>query len=354
MLLSIIIPAYNSSKYIRKCLDSVLQQSFKDFEVIIIEDCSSDNTADIIREYELSDSRIKAIYQKENKGNGIGRNTALDYAQGDYIWYVDSDDYIESDALTIVYNHIKKYHSDAYVLSYNNCTPKKNNIKVTNKVEPLIAGNEDNHTLMDYLLLDKKNIAVMPWCYIIKKNLLIENSIRFDESGYYFEDVIFGTKLLYYSDKLTPIKEPLYNYIHHKGSITKTWNKKTIESRIHAYNQMRDFLKEKNIFEEHKKQFTLKFVKNVFVLSVLGYVQMKERNKEIEDFLYTFSQTPLIKNFSLKQLGLLTTEKNDKQEFRMNDKVIEKITQTIPKNFAFYLKYLRFICTLKRLAQPIS
>ena len=81
---------------------------------------------------------------------------------------------------------------------------------------------------------------------------------------------------------------------------------------------------------------------------------MKESNKEIEDFLYTFSQTPLIKNFSLNQLGILTIGKNDKQEFRMNDKVIEKITQTISKNFAFNLKYLRFICTLKRLVQPIN
>lgn len=348
MLLSIIIPAYNSSKYIRKCLDSVLQQSFKDFEVIIIEDCSSDNTADIIREYELSDSRITAIYQKENKGNGIGRNSALNYARGEYIWYVDSDDYIESNALNIVYNHIIEHPSVAYVISYNSCTQKRNKTKVINKVEPLIAGNEDNHTLIDYLLLDKKNIAVMPWCYIIKRNLLIENSIRFDESGYYFEDVIFGTKLLYYSDKLTPIKEPLYNYIHHKGSITKTWNKKTIESRIHAYNQMRDFLKEKKIFEEHKKQFTLKFVKNVFVLSVLDYVQMKESNKEIEDFLYTFSQTPLIKNFSLSALGIIK-EPKDKREYHLPYKHIEHMTKLLSFNFKYGLRYLKFISKLQKL-----
>ena len=159
---------------------------------------------------------------------------------------------------------------------------------------------------------------------------------------------------MYYLDKLIPIKEPLYNYIHHKGSITKTWNKKTIESRIHAYNQMRDFLKEKNIFEEHKKQFTMKFVKNVFVLSVLDYVQMKESNKEIEDFLYTFSQTPLIKNFSLKQLGILTTEKQNKYEFRMSDKIIEKIALIMSYNYTFGLKYLRFISTIKRIVHPIN
>lgn len=98
--ISIIVPVYNVEKYLRKCIDSILNQTFKDFELILIDDGSTDESGKICDEYNLKDNRIKVIH-KENGGLSSARNAGLDIAQGEYIGFVDSDDWIESDQICI-------------------------------------------------------------------------------------------------------------------------------------------------------------------------------------------------------------------------------------------------------------
>ena len=90
---SVIIPVYNTEKYLKKCLDSVCNQTLSDIEIICIDDCSTDNSLNILKEYTLKDNRIKLIEFKENKGAAVARNTGIDEAKGEYIGFIDSDDY---------------------------------------------------------------------------------------------------------------------------------------------------------------------------------------------------------------------------------------------------------------------
>ena len=109
---SVIIPVYNVEQYLKQCLDSVVNQTFKDIEIIIVNDCSPDNSLQIINEYQQKDSRIVLVDLKENVGLGFSRNEGMKVAKGKYITFVDSDDWVTKDYVEILYNTIEKYQYD--------------------------------------------------------------------------------------------------------------------------------------------------------------------------------------------------------------------------------------------------
>lgn len=126
MVVSIIIPAYNSEKFIRRCLDSVVNQIYKNIEIIVVDDASTDNTEKIIKEYAEKDNRIRPFYSSENKGVSFSRNIGLKASTGEYIMFVDSDDELTKDAIRRMVDIANKYNSD-YVDSYQIIKYAKNN-----------------------------------------------------------------------------------------------------------------------------------------------------------------------------------------------------------------------------------
>ena len=126
--ISIIIPVYNTEKYLKKCLDSIINQTLKSLEIICIDDCSTDNCLHILKEYQLKDNRIKIIEQKENKGQGVARNLGLNIAEGKYIMFLDPDDWLELNALEILYKKSKETNADIihfnYIEENEKVTPK--------------------------------------------------------------------------------------------------------------------------------------------------------------------------------------------------------------------------------------
>ena len=107
--ISIIVPVYNVEKYLKRCIDSILNQSFTDFELILVDDGSTDNSGEIIDEYAIKDERIKVIH-KENGGLSSARNVGIEYSKGNYIAFVDSDDYINKNMYKILYKNAIKYN----------------------------------------------------------------------------------------------------------------------------------------------------------------------------------------------------------------------------------------------------
>ena len=112
---SIIIPVYNTEKYLRKCLDSVCNQTLQDIEIICVNDCSPDDSLEILKEYASNDNRIKIINFTENKGVAVARNTAIEQANGEYIGFVDSDDYVDLDFYEKLYNTAKSENAELVV-----------------------------------------------------------------------------------------------------------------------------------------------------------------------------------------------------------------------------------------------
>ena len=211
MKVSVIVPVYNVEKYLRKCLDSLVNQTLKDFEIILVNDGSSDNSQNIIDEYKEKYANIKA-FTKENGGMSSARNKGLEYASGEYIAFVDSDDYVEIFFLEKMYEKAKENNSDVVICDYYAINSSE---KIYTKCHMNLSPDEK----IEYLLSPP-----MVWSKLIKKEIV--SKINFTE-GIFYEDLDFCVRLLPYVNKVSFTDEPLYNYyLQHSGSIMtqKTFN----------------------------------------------------------------------------------------------------------------------------------
>ena len=210
--ISIIVPVYNAEKYLRKCVDSILNQTFKDFELILVDDGSIDTSGKICDEYNLKDNRIKVIH-KENGGLSSARNAGLDIAQGEYIGFVDSDDWIELDVYEELYKICKENDTDVGIvgINYGGASEKKK----SKKIEIY-----SNKLILDDLVYNKgKEITWPAWNKLWLKKVIGES--RFKE-GRIYEDGLFLYSLSSKIKKVAKIDYEAYNYRMDNESITRS------------------------------------------------------------------------------------------------------------------------------------
>ena len=210
--ISIIVPVYNVEKYLRKCVDSILNQTFKDFELILVDDGSIDTSGKICDEYNLKDNRIKVIH-KENGGLSSARNAGLDIAQGEYIGFVDSDDWIELDMYEELYKICKENDTDVGIvgINYGGASEKKK----SKKIEIY-----SNKLILDDLVYNKgKEITWPAWNKLWLKKVIGES--RFKE-GRIYEDGLFLYSLSFKIKKVAKIDYEAYNYRMDNESITRS------------------------------------------------------------------------------------------------------------------------------------
>ena len=179
-VISVIVPAYNVEKYIRECLVSLVEQTFRDIEIVVVNDGSTDKTAQIIDEFARKDNRIKVITQ-ENQGLSSARNRGIEQARGEYISFVDSDDWVDKDFLEKLYNTILKYNADI------SCASAIRKRKNSEKYRFLYKEEKEYTTLKDKIKICKVPNCCYVWNKLYQKSL-IEN-IKF-KKGVYFEDML--------------------------------------------------------------------------------------------------------------------------------------------------------------------
>lgn len=212
---SIIVPVYNVEKEIKKCLDSIKNQTYGDFEVLCVDDCGKDSSMDIVREYAQKDNRFKILTHEHNRGVSAARNTGLDNASGEYTMFVDSDDWLETNALEIIKNNFDKSKSEVIVFNIYNCYPdgKKEindttNFKKSNQTQVLLTENNLN------------TFIGVVWNRAYKTSLINDNHIRFPE-GMIIEDSDFTFKISMHIKSVFIIEDVLYNYLRNReGSYT--------------------------------------------------------------------------------------------------------------------------------------
>lgn len=235
MKFSIIIPVYNVESYLVQCLDSVLEQTLKDFEVICVNDGSTDNSLQILEKYASKDERIKIINQ-ENQGLSCARNSGIKEASGDYLFFLDSDDWIEPNTLEI----LSKSVSDEDFIAFNG-----RRFFEDGTVEELDEGvSELELTGWDYYnkyaLKPHKFHFVCVVLRLYKREFLLEHNLFF-EKGIYHEDNLFTPIVCYYAKKVKVIPDSLYVYRIREGSISQTANKKRILDLVHVANKLAEF-----------------------------------------------------------------------------------------------------------------
>ncbi len=259
MKVSVIVPVYNVEKYIDKCLDSLVNQTLKDIEIIIVNDGSPDNSEKIINKYLKKYKNIK-YFIKENGGLSDARNFGIKYATGEYIAFLDSDDYVSLEMYDKMYRKAKENDFDMVVCDINYLYNDKT-VRVDSGIKC------DTKDIKSTYL----NIHPAAWNKIFKKELF-NNDIYF-KKGVWFEDVEFIYRLLPYIKNIGVIHEAYNQYIQREGSITNTINKK-IYDYVYNMNGVIDFYKEKKLFCEYKRELEYVYVRYLyatFIKSSLGF-----------------------------------------------------------------------------------
>ena len=251
--ISIVIPIYNVERYLRQCLDSVVNQSFQDIEIICINDASPDNSINILKEYSLNDSRIIIKCLEKNVGLGEARNLGLSFSTGEYVMFLDSDDFLELDACEKALACIEKNSSDITFFNFYKYNENKNSKKFDkSKLRVLKQGVDENGKIdfgkieLPYLL------SVEVWYKIYRREFLIENNCVM--VGRTFEDSLFTTKCLMLAKNVSMIDEPLYNYrLSNESSITKNFN--NYSYFIEARNITLEYVLNKCVDDKFLKSF---------------------------------------------------------------------------------------------------
>ena len=213
--LSIIVPIYRVEKYLKRCIDSILNQKFRDFELILVNDGSPDSCGDICDEYSKNDTRIKVIHKK-NGGLSSARNAGIEIAQGEYIGFVDSDDWINEDMYEVLYSIGLNNDLDIVECTYSKVFNTENLYDCKNEYDLIIL---DNISAIEALYKDTFYGSVVSWNKIYRKNLF--KDIRFP-LGKINEDQFTTYKLYYNCNKIGFINRDLYYYYQSVNSITRS------------------------------------------------------------------------------------------------------------------------------------
>ena len=252
---SIIIPVYNPGELLNRCLDSASNQTLKDIEIICIDDGSSDGSLDILNRYAKNDSRFKVLSQP-NLGAGIARNKGLEYANGEYIVFLDSDDYIESDMCECLYNHAKRLDSD--LVLFNNRWYLGDNS--TRDFIHFDSFEEDPKTFVfDYRFIHNKVLSGffgVIWTKFYKKSFLEDNNIGFPSHKLY-NDLEFHIKSVLLAKRIAYCPKIFYHYnkLGHPSLQTKYVGKREAIVFYDVMVGIRDFLIEKGFMDEFRIDF---------------------------------------------------------------------------------------------------
>ena len=266
---SIIIPVYNVEKYLAKCLDSIINQTLKDIEIICVNDGSTDNSLEILTDYAISDSRVIIINQK-NAGLSAARNTGIDAATGEYIGFVDSDDWVDTNFYENLYNEAVNNQCDIAVAGIIRHY-KQQNIYDLKFINSQISDNLNSK----FKLSDTPDCSYV-WNKIYKTAKIKEHNLKFPV-GKYYEDQYFTPLAFLKSDKLITVPEVFYHYRRHSNSIVKrTKNNAQLKQQVtEAFTFMENFITQYNIDTSHCKK-----VKKYKILGITFLKSITKLNKK--------------------------------------------------------------------------
>ena len=259
---SIIVPVYNVERYIVRSMDSLVNQTLKDIEIIVVNDGSTDNSKKLIEIYqEKYPNKIKLV-DKKNGGLSDARNYGIPYATGEYIAFLDSDDYVELDTYEKMYNKAKEDDSDLVECDFIWEYPDRKKVD-TGKIY------NNKKEMLTYA-------RVVAWNKLIKRNLIEEHKMEFPK-GLRYEDVEFFYKMVPYYNKVSFVKEPLIHYIQRSSSISNTQNERTKEI-FTVLDNVITYYTENNFYDEYKEELEYVYTRFLLCSSLLRMVKINDKD----------------------------------------------------------------------------
>jgi glycosyltransferase involved in cell wall biosynthesis len=264
--LSIIVPVYGVEKYIDKCLNSLVKQSLKEIEVIVVNDGTKDNSQKIVDKYvKKYPDKIKS-YIKENGGQGSARNYGLKKASGEYIGYVDSDDFVEKDMYKKLYNKAKENNYDIVVCGNYNVSEDYQNKNID-------AFINNYNTDLENIFFGKMAV----WNKIYKRDILIKNKLEFKEKVWY-EDLAFTLKAIMNSNTFAFIDEPLYDYLIREGSTMNNSNVQRNLEILDAFNDILSYIQH-NKKEEYFSKIEFLAIDHIYISAIVRVLKAEADDK---------------------------------------------------------------------------
>lgn len=258
--ISVIVPVYNAGKYLEECLSHITGQSFTDIEIICIDDGSTDNSADILNDFAESDSRFKIISQ-ENRGLGAARNRGIELAKGDYVYFMDADDYLELTALEESYEISQKYGLDFLIFKIRNFNDRTNeeihdDYYSMPHLKERVGANVFNYCDVTDIGL---KLAVNAYGTFFKRDFI--GDLRFPE-GLLFEDNVFFAQALFRAERIYFYDRFLYNRRVHDGSLSNTPSTAMLDT-IDITDMLLDLVNEYG-YVRHKRELYYRIFNNIY------------------------------------------------------------------------------------------
>lgn len=284
--ISVIIPMYNVAPYLERCLKSVEAQTFRDFEVVLINDGSNDNSLEIAKAFAERNDNFRLISQ-HNKGIAEVRNIGVAEATGEFIAFIDSDDFIMAEYLEKLYNAAVENDADVATCNYIN-----GNIQGTLRMRNLIFKSEGVYGREEILKNAIRDFSVRnySWNKLWRRKLFTENNIVYPEL--FFEDAATTPKLFFYAKKTVVIKDQLYYYTQRSDSITGLLNPCRIRDYLTSFGIMRSFLEENGSFKPYRFSFYIlkaKICVTALTWVIMWGVKSKKPKNLVTNTMETFS-----------------------------------------------------------------
>lgn len=285
---SLVIPVYNAEKYLRRCLTSAMEQTFKDMEIIVVNDGSTDSSLEICREFEQKDSRFRII-DKPNTGVSDSRNQAIQIAQGDYLQFMDSDDWLTPDATESFVYAARKYNCDLVIADFY----RVDKAVFTEKQHIRERGLLTRKQFATYMMQDPADFYYgVLWNKLYRRSIIQKHQLEMDAHIRWCEDFLFNLSFIRYAETFTAIQTPIYYYMKRKGSLVSTdWKKaNAVLLKFRLLKEYKELYQSIGLYEENELKI------NAFVLSVAKdgtvAIPMSRNRKKLDEEDYIEDQLP--------------------------------------------------------------
>lgn len=332
---SIILPIYNVEKFLDTCIQSVINQTLEDIEIILVNDGSTDNSLSICYKYQKKDKRIKVI-NKTNGGVSSARNRGIQEANGTYIGFVDSDDWIEPEMYEKLYAKIDDINADVGMCNY----VVDNNGKSTLKALDTDAEVFEKKDIVDYLIPNmigqdsfnskQQNVMGSVCRLIIKRKFIVDNKLMFKTDLALMEDLIFCVEAFLKVDILSLVNGGYYHYVTNDNSALTSYRPNTIEERLEIHDYLRNLFEKESIYNKYRLRMNYRYIK-MFIISISN--EMRNDNpKSSKEKLNTIKI--LCQNKKLKEL----LRELDVKRYSTTTKILLNAIEN-ERNYFLYLYY---------------
>ena len=254
-LVSVIVPVYNRGETVGRCLDSILSQTWRNLEIILINDGSTDNTWSVLQRYGQQDERIMLI-NKPNTGVSDSRNFGMESAHGEYIQFVDSDDWLPENATEEYVRGIRENGSDLVIADYYRIRGRR----ILQSGDIKEAGTFTRTEFAEKMMLNAGDFYYgVVWNKLFRRDLIEEHRLSFDQKLAWCEDFLFNLEYLRYAKTITVLKKPLYFYVKTKGSLvnTMTTPANVIRTKLTLFEYYKDLYQSLDLYEKNRLKIQL-------------------------------------------------------------------------------------------------